>query len=109
MIRDGRDDHRRRRSAAGSLDPSRAVVIEQGDLDAEQAGRTYLIRAESVADLSTRRARGRSLSTRMSWAVLLSDLGRTNWTAPQPRRASPGQVAPTDSETRPTVEISVVR
>jgi excisionase family DNA binding protein len=54
-------------------------LIEQGDLDAEQVGRMYLIRAESVAELSTRRASGRSLSTRMSWAVLLSDLGRTNW------------------------------
>lgn len=54
-------------------------LIEQGDLDAEQVGRMYLIRAESVADLAMRRAGGRSLSERMSWAVLLSDLGRTNW------------------------------
>jgi excisionase family DNA binding protein len=54
-------------------------LIEQGDLVAERVGRMYLIRAESVAELAMRRASGRSLSSRMSWAVLLSDLGRTNW------------------------------
>jgi excisionase family DNA binding protein len=68
--------------AAGRLGVSGRRVralIEQGDLDAEQIGRMYLVQAESVARLGQRRATGRSLSNRMSWAVLLSDFGTTGF------------------------------
>jgi excisionase family DNA binding protein len=68
--------------AAGRLGVSGRRVralIEQGDLDAQRIGRMYLVHAESVARLGATRATGRSLSTRMSWAVLLSDFGTTEF------------------------------
>ena len=51
------------------------ALIEQGDLEATQVGRSHLIQAESLARLSINRASGRSLSARTSWVALLSDIG----------------------------------
>lgn len=51
------------------------ALIAQGDVLASRVGRDYLVEAESLARLGINRARGRSLSPRMSWVALLSDLG----------------------------------
>lgn len=55
------------------------ALVEQGDLDAVRAGRTLLIPPESVARQQARGvATTRPLSTRMSWAAMLSDIGTTD-------------------------------
>ena len=54
------------------------ALIGQGDLDAELVGRMYLVAPQSLARLAAHRAGGRSLSARMAWAALLSDLGAKN-------------------------------
>lgn len=67
--------------AARRLDVSDRRVrslIERGDLDATRAGRAYLVDEQSLARLGVNRARGRPLSPRMSWVVLLSELGTSN-------------------------------
>lgn len=53
-------------------------LIERGDLDATRAGHVHQVDAQSLARLGAIRAAGRSMSPRMSWAVLLSDLGTSN-------------------------------
>lgn len=53
------------------------ALIDQGDLNAELVGRMYLVTPESLSRLAAHRADGRSLSTRMAWAALLTDLGAT--------------------------------
>ena len=55
------------------------ALVEQGDLDADLVGGIYLVHPESLARLAANSVSGRSLSARMSWAALLSDLGRTNF------------------------------
>jgi hypothetical protein len=55
------------------------ALIEQGDLDADLVGGTYLVHPESLARLAAHSVSGRSLSARMSWAALMSDLGRTEF------------------------------
>jgi excisionase family DNA binding protein len=55
------------------------ALVEQGDLDAERTGRTLLVQPESVARYQAKgRARTRSLSPRMSWAALISEIGITD-------------------------------
>jgi excisionase family DNA binding protein len=55
------------------------ALVERGDLDAVRAGRTFLIQPESVArHQAIGPVRTRSLSPRMSWAALLSDIGTTD-------------------------------
>lgn len=57
------------------------ALIGQGDLHAEFVGRMYLVAPESLSRFAAHRADGRSLSTRMAWAALLTDLGATDFDA----------------------------
>jgi excisionase family DNA binding protein len=53
-------------------------LIARGDLNATRAGRAYLVDEQSLARLEGNRGSGRSLSPRMSWVALLTDLGTSN-------------------------------